>query len=73
MLNKMEPASLDTYPNVIWVYISHHYLPPCVLALTGLMYYTKNPPLRSFLWFELLASMDHSSHFKDIGKFLRNI
>ena len=73
MLNKMEPIILDTYPNVIWVYISHHYWPPCVLALTALIYYTKNPTLRSFLWFELLARMDHSSHFKDIVKFLRKI
>jgi hypothetical protein len=71
MLNKMEPLILDTYPNFIWVYISHHYWPPCVLALTALIYYSKNPPLRNFLWVEMLARMDNSEHFKKIFNYLR--
>ena len=73
MVNKMEPLIIDTYPNFIWVYIIHHYCPQCVLAITALIYYIKNPPLCKYMWVELLARMDNSKHFKEIGKSLRTL
>lgn len=73
MVNIMEPLIIDTYPNFIWVYIIHHYSPQCVLGLTALIYYIKNPPLRKFMWLEMLAKMDNSLHFKEIGKYLREM
>ena len=73
MVNKMEPLIIDTYPNFIWVYIIHHYCPQCVLTITALIYYIKNPPLRKYMWVELLARMDSSKHFKEIGKSLRKL
>jgi hypothetical protein len=60
IINAMEPLFLDTYPNFILVYISHHYSPQCVLALTALIYYIKHPPFRKFIWLEILNRTDNS-------------
>ena len=57
VINKMEPVSLDTYPNFLYVYAIHHYSPQCVLFFTALIYLAKNPPLRNFITIELVGKI----------------
>ena len=52
IINTIEPIVLDKYPNFLLVHFVHHYSPQVVLFSTGLMYYVKNPALRTFAWVE---------------------
>ena len=54
VINTMNPANFEVYPNYLWLYVMHHYSPTIVLGSTAIIYYTKNPPIRAYAWSEIV-------------------
>ncbi len=50
IINSINPLKFEIYPNYLWLYVFHHYSPTLVLGSTVLIYFAKNPQLRTHVW-----------------------
>ena len=47
-INRMDPRKIDIYPNYLWVYALHHYLPQSIFITVVILLYSRNSCLVKF-------------------------
>ncbi len=65
-INGMDPRTIDSYPNYVWVYLQNLYGPQLIFAMVVIIFYLGNSNLRHY---NVRQFEDWVNYVKELFKF----